>query len=362
MIQAFPNKIISDYFNSIRNLLYKADGRSYKCPKDPLILNNNSHSWIKGDIYDPNENSKIKLYPNNSPTEVLLDDINGFDNDDEINNYKNDFLRLPTDIVDSSDDIEINYYFYFYSHGDGKDPVLKSILRVNVLDHYFMYRADFLYKTIISKFENMVDHFQGFIKEAKVDFQFNNETKEEVILQHLITYYSDILKVKNKQISLFKYVVLSKQISDLYLKSIIEYLTLRLNILLPESDKYYIVADEDKDTQKKIDEKLVYELPDKFSLTTLGIKSQGLDIRETAILFYYLRKYSATIDYTDNSYSKIVHYLSGHSEANLRTRSGFGNIINIVKETREGVKYSNIKNVKILLEKIISDIDREIKE
>ncbi len=47
MIQAFPNKIITDYFNSIRNLLYKADGRNFKFPEDPFdIKNGNTNNFI----------------------------------------------------------------------------------------------------------------------------------------------------------------------------------------------------------------------------------------------------------------------------------------------------------------------------
>jgi len=208
----------------------------------------------------------------------------------------------------------------------------------------------------------MVGHYQESIKDAKVDFQFAKNTKEEVILQHLIIYYNKLLKIDNNQLSIFKYALVSKQIADLYLNILIEFLTIRLNALSPEIDKYYITAPESKETEKRIGDKTIYELPENFSLIEQSINSEALDIRQTAILFYYLRKHHATIEYSDKSYAKLVHYLSGYSAENLRKRKGFGNIIEISKETRDGVKHSNLKNVRTLLEKIISDIDKEIKK
>ncbi len=297
-----------------------------------------------------------------SISDVLLDDLTGFNNNSEIEKYDKDFLKLPTEIIESSEDIEIKYYFYFYSYGDGKDLSKQSMLGNIILDNFFMRRPDFLYMMIVRKFEKMDDNYQDFINNARLHFQFTKKTKEKIILKHLIHFYTDILKPDDKQLSVFTSVNLSKQIADLYSKILIEFFTLKLNALSPETDKYYVVAPEDKEAVRKVDKKTIYELPENFSLTEMGVKSQALDIRQTAALFYYLRKHHATIEYTDSAYSKLVHYLSGHSAENLRKRSGFGNIIEIFRETRGGVKYSNLKNVKSLLEKIISDIDKEIKE
>jgi len=361
MIRSFPNDIISNYFNDIRNLLYKADGRNEIPPED--LFDFNVVNSIKKRVGKyTNNNSSILVLPEYSQTDIKNINLLDFDLAKGINYYNKNFIDLPLEITQKTVNIEIAFYFYLYSVIGRNNPKDSALSYLIISDYHAMQPSEFLYMMIVKKFETMVGNYQNCIKSAILHFQFDKKTKEKIILQHLISFYSDILRADDKQLSVFASVQLSKQVADVYSNILIEFLTLKLNALSPETDKYYVVAPEDKEAVRKVNKKTIYELPDNFSLTTLGVKSQALDIRQTAALFYYLRKHHATIEYTDSSYSKLVHYLSGHSAENLRKRSGFGNIIEIFRETRGGVKYSNLKNVKSLLEKIISDIDKEIKE
>lgn len=359
MIPTFNNDIISDYHKKIRRLLYKADGRNLKLPEDLFDFNNGNTNDLMSHNTDPNENSKIKLYPNRSHLECLSNPLEGKALEYENKYFRNDFLKFPVSTIKSSKDVKINYYFYVYTtetEQSGED------IESTIIDNYSMLRPEFLYQKIVSKYRYMVCHYQAFISYAKIDFQFANNTKEEFILQHLIIYYNNILKIDNNQLSVFRHIQLSKQIADLYLKIVIEFLTIRLNLLSPEFEKYYIGPPENKKTERKIDEKKVYELPENFSLRDLNIKSKALDIRQTAVLFHYLKEHKAVIEYDDTSYSKLVHYLSGHSMQNLRRNSGFGNIWKIKGESRNGISYSTLKSVRGLLENIIEDINNEIKD
>ena len=157
---------------------------------------------------------------------------------------------------------------------------------------------------------------------------------------------------------IFNGVIFSKKITDLFTKILITFLQQRLNTINPtqENANYF----DEQEPENSFNSDQVYQLPENFSLTKERIKASNLDIRQTALLFYYLRKKEAVINYTDASLAKIVHYLTGHSESNIRQNKGFGNIINIEKEVREKESFYNIKKLKSFLEDIISDIDKKI--
>ncbi len=92
---------------------------------------------------------------------------------------------------------------------------------------------------------------------------------------------------------------------------------------------------------------------------------ETLDIYQTALFFYYLRKYKGILNYTDTSLAKLVSTLTGHSDQNIRTEKGFGAISFIIsgkvmnKNHTETPNY-NLTTIKQFLQKIIVEIDREI--
>jgi len=363
MIDSFFNDNIRDYFKNIRELLYEVDGRSDLPPED--LLDFKEVEIMRGgkiDNPESNENSLIKLLPNKSVWRFIEYRKGLLDNSSDQKNYNNDFLKFPINTTEISEEIEIDWYFYKYSFLDEKDIYIQNNADFISARNYLMRRSDFLYMTIYSKFVSISDNFQKCLKKGRKEFQFNKKVDEEIILQHFIKHYNDILNTNDKQLKIFEYVKLTKQVADLFTKILIEYLTVKLKNLHPENDTLYVAQPQGISVNGNIEKKIVVELPEDFSLIEQSINSEALDIRETAVLFYYLRKHHATIEYSDKSYAKLVHYLSGYSAENLRKRSGFGNIIKIFNEKRGGVEKSNLKNVKHLLEKIISDIDKEIEK
>jgi len=112
----------------------------------------------------------------------------------------------------------------------------------------------------------------------------------------------------------------------------------------------------------------VFQLPEGFKLTDKDIdeKIDRLDIYQTALLFHYLKKTKAIIEYSDASLAKFVYYLTGHSEQKLRREKGFGVIWNIIQDKAKNMDYQDIENynlttLKDLLNEIIDLINKEIK-
>lgn len=107
-----------------------------------------------------------------------------------------------------------------------------------------------------------------------------------------------------------------------------------------------------------------YQLPKDISLTKLNIKNETdlIDIKQVAILFYLLRENGATVNYTDASFAKLIHWLTGHSESNLRTHKGFSRIIEIMKEAKSGTEKYNLIQVKKFLQSLLEQIDEKIRD
>lgn len=103
-----------------------------------------------------------------------------------------------------------------------------------------------------------------------------------------------------------------------------------------------------------------YHLPEGFKLNTLGIKAEKLDIYQTAILFHLLREAGVIINYSNADLAKFAHYLTGHSEQNLRTDKGFSNIFDVMKTNRNGVKAYNLQILKKELQQLINTIDSKL--
>lgn len=100
-----------------------------------------------------------------------------------------------------------------------------------------------------------------------------------------------------------------------------------------------------------------YNLPENFKLKTLNIKADKLDIYQTAILFHLFREADVFINYSNTDLAKLAHYLTGHSEQNLRTDKGFSNIHDIMLMKRKGVKSYNLLALKKVLSEVIDKID-----
>lgn len=126
-----------------------------------------------------------------------------------------------------------------------------------------------------------------------------------------------------------------------------------------------------QDLDIKIDtvERPVIQLPETFNLPKLDLKVNKLDIRQTALLFHLLKKQGIILEYSVESLAKIVYTLTGYSEQNLRTKSGFGIIGDILRDTPEtkssiaqNILNYNLLEVKAKLEDIIAYLDIQMQK
>ncbi|MER2997378.1 hypothetical protein [Pontibacter populi] len=104
-------------------------------------------------------------------------------------------------------------------------------------------------------------------------------------------------------------------------------------------------------------------LPNNFNLPKLNLKAERLNLRQSALLFDYLLKHKAILNYNDSSLAEIVSTLTGHSKQNLRA-AGFGLIKNIKRGWNKDGEPINDRNkdlneLKDLLLSIIKEIDEE---
>ena len=82
------------------------------------------------------------------------------------------------------------------------------------------------------------------------------------------------------------------------------------------------------------------------------------DIYETAILFEYLKEKEMIKNYPVETLSKMIHYLTGHSENTIRTKA-FSQV-GFLKDGRTALKKGSapVLQVRELLPEIIDDIDK----
>lgn len=118
-----------------------------------------------------------------------------------------------------------------------------------------------------------------------------------------------------------------------------------------------------QDTSPSLELPIATKLPD-FQIQ--GKKINTLDIYQSALLFHYLKEAGIVLSYHPNSLSKFVSHLTGHSEQNLRTKSGFG-VIDHIKSGQVGNHEKckenpqhNLIRVKEELSKIVTAVTAEI--
>jgi hypothetical protein len=140
-----------------------------------------------------------------------------------------------------------------------------------------------------------------------------------------------------------------------------------------ELTAYQLLTEKYEIQKKSIKQNLVESktiiLPENFSLPRMNLTISKLDIRQTALLFYYLREFELVLKYNDDSLVKIICALTGHSEQNIRTKKGFGIIQDIKRDipdtkTRQfkEVPNYNLNVLRSVLNEIIEEIDEQTKK
>lgn len=75
---------------------------------------------------------------------------------------------------------------------------------------------------------------------------------------------------------------------------------------------------EEIEAKKKADEKKL-ELDSKFNVKQIDGVIKKLTRTQAGLFYDFIKKNGYMLDYGTNSFSKIVHYLTGHSEQNIKT-------------------------------------------
>jgi len=122
-------------------------------------------------------------------------------------------------------------------------------------------------------------------------------------------------------------------------------------------------------SNKSISRHQIIDTPEYFKIKGKSKEEivKRLDIRQTSLLFYYLRKHEAIRYLSDTFLSELLHYLTGYSAQNLRGRTGFQHIWDINDDTvvhkdHKEEPFYNLNSVKSLLNEIITEIDDYIKK
>ena len=89
--------------------------------------------------------------------------------------------------------------------------------------------------------------------------------------------------------------------------------------------------------------------------------AERLDKYQVAILFHFLNEQKVIINYPNTTLAKLLHYLTGHSEHNLRAEALGPIHFNMEKEI-QGYKGHNLNVVKMLLQDTIDKIDEYIQK
>ena len=213
----------------------------------------------------------------------------------------------------------------------------------------------YIWSNLSEKINNLENNYEVFMGKIRRKLQLSKEIPEETVILNIIKHYQKILHDKDCQLQIFEDIYLTKKIADCFTYQLIGFFKGRLEMINPAS------LDVIENLEKKDSPEMIYELPSDFSLQSRETNQDAsLDIRQSAILFYLLRKHKAIIPYSDASLAKFVHYLTGYSESNLRTRKGLGNYWSIIKENREGISNYNAIKVKEFLETVLEDLEKQL--
>lgn len=102
----------------------------------------------------------------------------------------------------------------------------------------------------------------------------------------------------------------------------------------------------------------------KLTDKNIDAKIDKLDRYQSALFFHYLKEIKIILPYEDTSLARLVYYLTGHSEQNLRTK-GFAYIKRIKEDKEKNQNYKDTPNynltaINTVVKEILSMVDKDI--
>lgn len=161
-------------------------------------------------------------------------------NKEEVTNYYNlIFKNFPLDIENAKEEISVSIfateifdlYYELIEHNnpittDNKNKLLEKRKIFKPEDN-----SETIEDFISNYFHCLVYNYEDFLANTFKQHYFIGIKDEVKILLSILNRYKSVLKDKTKQIDLFLCIKLNKQISDLVLEMLIEFIEQRLNLL-----------------------------------------------------------------------------------------------------------------------------------
>jgi len=328
----YYNDTIKGYFEKIEDLLKKED--------NPI-----GESKIQ---YSGN----YKKRENHKPDTGIVNET--IERADFIKNFEN----LPFNEIHAVNSVTINHYFYEYSvigEDDYNNEMISFMMNDTIPSDIKEPKFLYLSRKLHQKFDKISKFYISNLGLIRDKFLLPYDSSEETALVNIIKFYNSEIKKSDTQLQLFWAVTFTKEISDLFIRILIEYFTIRLNIIKPDYEKYYITEQNTNNSVKKIDGEFVYQLPKDFKLNMIDGRVSKLNLQSTGLFYYFLKKHGMTVDYSKQSYSEVVQLITGYSK-NTIFQKVFTKISLVERET------SSLIDVQRVLENILDDVEEQIKK
>lgn len=204
-----------------------------------MITNNryfeNDLNAINAELY--NENLKLHIEPKPH--------IYNFKPESLTEQYKNLTNKFPYEIISSSNKLcisfyplELNYLIYKFTEGDKSLPIELINKTKSSRENYIFDNEDryVVYDLLENYFHSIVYNYSEFLKTIREEHFFNGITDETIILKNLLILYKSVLSDNSIQINIFFGITLTKKISDMIIKMLVDFIEQRLEVLTPELD------------------------------------------------------------------------------------------------------------------------------
>lgn len=162
-----------------------------------------------------------------------------FQKDEILHYYDLIFKNFPLEIENATEEISVSIFateiFYLHYQVVDLNNQITTSKEIEILDKRKNFKPEENSETIedfISTFFHcLVYNYEDFLKNTFKQHYFVGINDEVKILLVILNRYKSVLNDKTKQIDLFWCIKLNKQISDLILEMLIEFIEQRLNLL-----------------------------------------------------------------------------------------------------------------------------------
>lgn len=243
-----------------------------------------------------------------------------FEKEEVVKYYDSTFKNFPLDIENSSKEIGISIiatelfdiYYDLTKHNQRISPERESKILDNRKNFEPKDNTETIEDFIQEFFHCLVYNYDEFLSNTMKQHYFTGINDEVKILLSILNRYKSVLKDKTKQIDIFWSITLTKQISDLILEMLIDFLEQRINLLTISTESV------------NFGNELTYVENDIFSINWNGSQQELCEL----ILELEKKKWIAEIENGDrrkfsNSITKIFNLTNTKKNKNSNPNNSF---------------------------------------